>query len=285
MKDPQPFRPAFDRARWALPGTISTSVACASHVRERARAIQDGSLLAQASNSPSAMLLWREIATAYQEAIPGIGTLGLREAVYDPSSKIAGHLKVGVTEESQDVKVTVHTIGDPTTLKSKVFSRDNQKSYVDPSLNHFAQVAVVIQCSLAAARDWHRHRTLFPWSLDVVKKDGLLVIDHHYAPLTDFSKEKLGMLVARTTALYDSFVAVGDQYSAMLCLPLGTRVRLSGSAGMRDFVYTFELRAHAHGANFEYKLQAEEALEQFDEQVYDIDDSGQWARILGRSSQ
>jgi thymidylate synthase ThyX len=110
------------------------------------------------------------------------------------------------------------------------------------------------------ARDWHRHRTLYPWHLGVVLSEGLISIDRRYEPKSELGRSKLPELLRRSTELYQRFLAAGDVERAALALPLGTKVVVSASGGLRDVVYMLELRAHAHGANFEYKEQAEAAL-------------------------
>jgi len=274
MRDPQPFRPAFDRARWALPGTLSTGVAFASHVRERARAIHDAELVAQASGNPEAIALFREVRECYAAAVPGIGALGLREAVYEPGSMIPGHLRA--FGDPQGPASAMAQIGRASTRRwtcdvdlvtdgewpARIETPRIGKGYVDPLLNRL-RAAALLRCSLAVARDWHRHRTFYPWTLNVVR--GLdsrdpIEIDHHYEPISELGLERTADLCRRSTELYDRFMASGDRYSAMLCLPLGTRVCLTGEAGLRDAVYTFELRRDAAGANFEYREQAAAAI-------------------------
>ena len=186
MKDPQPFRPAFDRARWALPGTLSTGVAFASHVRERARAIHDAELVAQASGNLEAIALFREVRECYAAAVPGIGALGLREAVYEPSSMIPGHLRA--FGDPQGPASAMAQIGRASTRRwtcdvnlvtdgewpASIATPWVGKGYVDPLLNRL-RVTVLIRCSLAVARDWHRHRCLAPDTLlhfDAPKSEG-----------------------------------------------------------------------------------------------------------------
>jgi hypothetical protein len=60
--------------------------------------------------------------------------------------------------------------------------------------------------------------------------------------------------------VYRRLLDAGDVERAAMALPMGTRVVVSGVGGLRDVLYTLELRAHAHGANFEYRQQAEAAI-------------------------
>ena len=261
IKDPQAFRPALDRARSFIPGTIATGCCHTGHLRERARVLRDGKSFAKLSGG-AVEKVWDEIAETYRVAVPGLADLGLREAIFEESTPIPGHWQQDPTEDGRDVFLNVNFNDHAAELiKSRAYSCQGPRSYVDPYLNRLARVNVRIRCSLAVARDWHRHRTFYPWQLRVVlDANGLITMDHHYRPMSDLAKEKLPELIARSSAMYHAFMAKGDRYRAMLCLPFGTRVELRGSAGLRDALYTFKLRKHARGANFEYQDQATQAL-------------------------
>ena len=267
--DKEPFRPALDRARWALPGTIATGCAHTTGLRERARVLKDGANLAAASNAPATQAVWDEITETYRKALPGLAGMGLREAVYTPETVIPGHMRDVFSDapDGPDAEVELTYTGKGCDVKP--FRRKGEKSYLDVSANSVYQANVTFRCSLAVARDWHRHRTLFPWHLQVVRGDALLAesekapiqIDHHYQPMSDLAKAKVPELLARSTRIFDAFMATGNVVQAALALPLGTRVRLRGQGGLRDVIYMLELRKHAVGANFEYKEQATTALD------------------------
>jgi len=258
--DKEPFRPALDRARWALPGTISSGACFTSNVRERSRVIRDASLVGAVSQD-----IWGQITDAYKEALPGISGHAFREA--PPDYQIPGHLQkilcpVSGVPEGRTVEVGLHDL-DFDIAPVVPFERSRIKTYADPWRNHDKRVSLRIECSLAVARDWHRHRTLYPWHLGVVLDSLLLQLDRHYTPMSDFGKTHTEALLRRSSLLYLEFWSRGDYQRAALALPLGTRVVVSGSGGYRDVVYMLELRAHAHGANFEYREQALEALRKF----------------------
>lgn len=256
--DKEPFRPALDRARWALPGTFATGAAFASHLRERARVIRD----AQSINKTPTPV-WADLETAYRKAAPGLAQYGLREAVAGGTRDLPGHLAsilrpVEALAEPSGVVVRLQTV--PVDAEVRPYARSQERSYLDPWFNNLARASVQIECSLAVARDWHRHRTLYPWHLGVVLSEDLISIDRRYEPKSELGRSKLPELLRRSTELYQRFLAAGDVERAALALPLGTKVVVSASGGLRDVVYMLELRAHAHGANFEYKEQAEAAL-------------------------
>lgn len=272
--DKEPFRPALDRARWALPGTISTGCAHTSSLRERARVLRDGSLLAQASQSEKAVEVWAEIADTYRKALPGLAGMGLREAVYDATgNQLSGHLRALLTDVADGPDVFVDAITFPgidsdTEDFIDETPRPGEKTYRDPIVNHQCRVGVQFRCSLAVARDWHRHRTLFPWTLQLVRDDnGHIQIDHHYEPKSDYAKKTVPGLLGLSTLLFNRLMEQGNVMTAALALPLGARVSLRGSGGLRDVTYMLELRKFAVGANFEYQDQATQALEQLNQLI------------------
>ena len=270
--DKEPFRPALDRARWAIPGTIATGCAHTGHLRERARVLQNGLAIAQMSNDPASVRVWENIAEGYKAALPGLSGLGLREAVYTSDTKLPGHLRMGIAFFDVDVRVGLQV--NPFAKLDKgvsPFRREpGERTYVDPFWNSYAQVQLQLQCSLAVSRDWHRHRTMYPWVLRVVRdaqsSNGVthslssIMLDHHYEPKSKIGNAKTPELLQRSTRAYDEFMMNGNQMKAMLSLPLGTRVQMTGTAGLRDAIYCLELRKHAVGANFEYQEQAATAI-------------------------
>lgn len=297
--DKEPFRPALDRARWALPGTIATGCAHTSSLRERSRVLRDGFDLARLSHATAAERAWAEIMDTYRAALPGLAGMGLREAVYSAlEAKVPEHLVnlLADAPDGPDAHVEVGYVGGLDGSLSPVdrirpFKRAKEKSYVDPLADHTFRVGITFRCSLAVARDWHRHRTLYPWSLGLVRSQGSIfgsqiistgesvtritppgniMIDHHYAPMSDLAKAKVPALLRRSTEVFDALMAEGNIVQAALALPLGTRVRLRGQGGLRAAVYSLELRKYAVGANFEYLDQATQALDMLRAQMREL---------------
>jgi len=456
MNDPQAFRPAFDRARWPLPGTIETGVAHAGDVRTMGRVLKVMRDMATHSGQESALQIVEEIEETYRQAMPGMAGMWLREAVHDvsmtgrtpksepeawahqrqpqnapiagaavggwlpddtpnvhrvgspenpyvqdplsvplvqsgrmswdgtvytgaaieklregfkkfnpivpdkpqqtmsmgakvdPSSiqpphkdcevhwhlmpdgrctcpkeestlsekttrymwkalarhavfqKLPGHLNmlhrwVGmhtgesgydafVAADGDDVEVTVCSTREYVGTDN-LSPRANRRQYLDPSFNHYGVADVTIRCSLAAARDWHRHRPMMPWQLRVVRDasptplrgserhktaGGLLKIDHHYTPISDFGKANVERYIAMCTELHEKYLFEGNQWTAMLCLPLGTRVQMKGQGGLQHATYAMELRGWVAGGNFEYVEQARTAMKSIESQTNDL---------------
>lgn len=256
--DKEPFRPALDRARWALPGTIATGCVHTSHLRERIRTLKDGASVFEHTGRE----VWGELFQAYDKALPGMSGLGGREAVYGSNPDVPKHVRtfldpVDAPTNMVDVQVTVVNYPD-------VPHKKRPRTYADPELNHAVRVDLSLNCSLAVARDWHRHRTMFPWSCHVVMHEGQIRLDPHYEPMSDYAKAHTPDLLRRSSQVYEAVRPI-DRHWAALALPLGTQVRLGASGGLRDVLYVLELRRDSHGANFEYKDQATVALSELAE--------------------
>jgi len=158
--------------------------------------------------------------------------------------------------DSDGMLVTIQESGSKT-----LHDDEREGTYADPWTNRSCRVSLDIDCSLAVARDWHRHRTMYPWSMRVILDDsGNLQIARGYEPKSPFARDRVPALMEMSTEVYRHFMEAGDIQRAALALPLGTRVWISGKGGWRDAKYTLELRAKSHGSNFEYKAQAESGL-------------------------
>lgn len=307
IKDPQAFRPALDRARWAIPGTIATGFSHTANVRTMGRVIADGTAFSatvtefspeeECPNCRNGTLedggdnvvcrgecglvfpkkvrhpnssVWRDIKKTYEEALPGMKGMWMREAVAGEEHPLPGHLKIGFVEPGAEVFIKAGlppAIYDAELLdKSKKAYKRKPGNYLDPMWNQLVQIHIEFQCSLAVARDWHRHRTAYPWHLNIVSKSQeVLQIHPSYRALVEGATET--ELLLKSGQLFKKFRDAGDMEKAMLCLPLGTLVSMRTTMGLRDAVYMLELRANAHGANFEYEAQAKEALEQLRQQL------------------
>lgn len=282
--DKEPFRPALDRARWALPGTIATGFSHTADLRTMARVINDGTLLARASDNDSALQVWNNIADTYRQALPGLAGNGLKEAVYSSTTTLPMHLLVGAAPDGPEVEVDAGLFRAPSPSKAALGRPFGKKAYLDPMWNHMGRAEVTFRCSLAVSRDWHRHRTMMPWTLDLVWAGSTIKIHSAYEPRSDLGKARLPELLRLSSRAYKDFEAAGDHYRAMLSLPLGTLVRMTGQGGLRDVVYMLELRRDAVGANFEYQAQAKTGMDLLVEQLREHDaEYGDLPALLGLS--
>lgn len=182
------------------------------------------------------------------------------------------HLQIGFVPPSKEVDVRITQLERSLIPLMKRIPKRKHRQYLDPIWNQLVRVDIAFQCSWAVARDWHRHRTAFPWKLDIVR-DGLVgskvgfSLHPAYRILKEEHEAKAAQLLIRSMELFDRFKADGDMEKAMLCVPFGALVSVRTNMGLRDAVYMLELRANAHGANFEYEAQAKKALELLKEQL------------------
>jgi hypothetical protein len=300
ITDPQAFRPALDRARWAIPSTIATGFCHTADVRTMGRAIQTGmdfsattceacagrvavpedNLVCSVCSGKGAAgsKIWQDIKEAYEEALPGMKGMWLREAVVGEERQLPGHLKIGFVAPGPEVTCVVHAslLAKGADYAEGLLGayRRKPRGYLDPCWNQTVRVYIEFQCSWAVARDWHRHRTAYPWHLNIVESEKahpvfLLHDAYRHFPNVETAKPAYE-LFHRSRVLFNKFREAGDMEKAMLCLPFGTLVSMRTTMGLRDAVYMLELRANAHGANFEYEAQAKEALRQLKEQLGDL---------------
>lgn len=259
IADKEPFRPAFDRARWALPGSIATGGCFTSDIRERSRTIWAAR---QMENLP----VWEEIIEGYNKALPGLAPIAfdkLRHKAYakkyetvsahacsflylDPSYHYPpSWAKLTLTGESfHRNRIGIDIIQDAM----------DAHNYVSAWLNHEYRVTVDFVCSIAAARDWHRHRTFYPWGITL---PGQIKLYDAYQPQSEFAKRVVPLLLNEVTRLHSVWSNLLESIALRsLLYPLGTEVVLFASGGLQHAIYMLQLRQNAHGSNFEYREQA-----------------------------
>lgn len=276
IEDKEPFRPALDRARWALPGTISTGASFCSNIRERDATLDRmGTTLRRLANTDTSegkvvLDVLRDITEGYREALPGFA-LGVRpthpldrphdyrasRSPWEGTDRYAGTC-------SQHRAHAASYIGRGSPPSYAGFSREKARSYLDRKANKH-QVAISILCGIAQARDFMRHRTGVPWTASLQTPPcespsgptshairETVCIDPAYEVLTPEGREAL----QRLPVLLEEYLAyqrAGNEWQGLLSLPLGTLVHLQSDMGLRDALYMAELRSLAKGADFVYK--------------------------------
>ena len=282
ISDNEPFRPAYDRARWALPGTIATGCAHTANVRDMGRVLSDGLALARNSLGGQAAPVWEALIAAYNASLPGLAPYSRRTALTTAEqdkaayAKVPGHLVLQRFDDIDEILQWTTESGafaklsagewDGVHDESVAYVRGKSPGYIDPSFNR-TRVMVGMQCSLAVARDWHRHRTVYPWTLRPLLNGGGAVLHRAYTPRSELGISATPDLLRRSGETFAMMTQDGETYNAILALPLGANALLYGFGGLRDVVYMLELRSRAHGTNFEYREQALTMLKQLDGQV------------------
>jgi hypothetical protein len=270
INDPQAFRPAFDRARWALPGTVSTGVSHCADIRTMGRVLAQ--MEASATSTASANLV-EKIKEGYRQALPGLAGMWLKESSHNTINDLPFHLSnISHMFEWEPCKIETSIMTADSDLDFAPIARTNRQLYIDPIYNQNTRISFSFPCSLAASRDWHRHRSAWPWNMKVLMinkpSKASIQIDSHYAPISEFGKTNMNKYIEMCTKHYLQYLEANDKWTAMLYLPLGTRVQMSASMGLRDFIYMTELRGYTHGANFEYQEQAQSLLQQVRELLH-----------------
>lgn len=303
MNDPQAFRPAFDRARWAIPGTCSTGVVHTADVRTMGRVLRVMEDMARGSQHSAAIELVEEIKDCYRQAMPGMAGLWLKEAVHEEEEGSMSprdymeRVPYNIQQMNEDMEPAIERrLSREVQVLLQGMHRDpgfpprKTRTYLDPWYNQMYVSSVMLAPSWACARDWHRHRPMMPWKFsfprDPMRKeheDGSVThghapmrLHHMYEPRSDFGKEHVARYFQMCSDAQDYFFAQGDAWAAMVCAPLGAETKLLGGAGGQDLTYMVELRAYTRGANFEYKAQAEEMIRQITRQqpqLLEIDDA------------
>lgn len=273
LTDDQPFRPALDRARWAIPSTISTGCSQTGHLRQMARIIND--VRAVNKDCEAFSTLWNQIAEAYEYAQPCMKGLGLKEAVAAGQSQPPAHLvaKPLFTAAPKTRASTVfHRIG----VGILPSARSRVGSYLDPAFNHVGRIKASIPPSWGVARDWHRHRTFYPWTLQVYvdRIKASFLLHPTYEPNSAVGREQTKRLLVDSYSVYEELYTSGRPMLAMCALPLGAQCRMTGYAGLRDAIYTLELRSMARGKNIEYAKQAEDMIADLKPRIADSDPNG-----------
>ncbi len=291
ISDKEPFRPAYDRARWALPGTIATGFAHAANVRDMGHVIRNAKALAYNTwrgaegNSERPYAVWEAIEAAYDATLPALSGYSLRTALTAPDDqsenwhRVPGHFLYweerahlhGMLRELRKLDAMTYcglsTEGEAS--HGPAYVRGSSGGYIDPAFNRTrAQFTTV--CSIACARDWHRHRTMMPWDLHPLMAPlfgGVPVLHHDYEPKSAHAQESLDFLLRDAGIEYRRLLDRQEQYLAILALPLGASTVMTGHGGLRDMVYMLELRSKAHGTNFEYRAQAQSALAQLGNEI------------------
>ncbi len=290
MKDPEGFRPAFDRARWLLPGSIAVGVAHCADVRVMGRVLQRMELVARQSNHQPALDLVEEIKNCYRMAVPGMAELWLREAVSTDEDKA---LQGRVPERIAMYKWAIvgENLYENTIVDVNFMHADEERLWfltefsddVKPSGPRRKQgeylpedwadrfgitVETFFSCSLACARDWHRHRMMMPWKIQPHcpedESTGYPRLRPHpdYKPVQPegYLAEQAERYYEFASNLYFTHIKNGNLWAAATCMPLGTDVVMSGRGSLKSALYMMELRAFARGGNFEYRKAAKQML-------------------------
>lgn len=242
----------FDQIRWALPGTTRTGVTMCNKVRDGVRQLE----MIAGLGKPFAQL--SESMMAGFEAYAPRATDAVKRGVRPPKStwepKIE-QLRKGDPKISGNSWVVDVRSCAPVTARvpDEDVARSGPKTYMDEAWNFFGLFEFEVCCSVAAARDWHRHRSVMPWELTVLH-DGTGQLFQH--PWYDMEALPKTLWEETSSAFWEIVSSDWPNWMALHALPFGAMVKLRCQGRLPALVYMLELRYGSKGANFEYKKQA-----------------------------
>ena len=242
----------FDDIRWALPGTTRSGVTMCNKVRDGVRHLEKIKALGQPFSDMANNML--KGCKAYAPRATNAVLRGTRSA--------QSNWSVGDADDVERVRhghyISITKPKGSYSTCNGIEHRTGHREYMDVAWKyHEPLIDVEIRCSVAAARDWHRHRAVMPWFLDVYVDDGKLVKFPTYD--TSMLDENLWEETS------DKFIELYEdgslpEFAALHALPFLATVKLRCRASLPDLVYMLELRYGSKGANPEYKLQAKQGL-------------------------
>lgn len=255
----------YDSYRGLLPGTIATAVTYCTNVRVGMRHLnQMKHTLGETFQAPIDDL----IAGVYRLAPHGAknarsnpvptqrlwrwdlryldATRDVEDDIATPAS-LRGHVRLTPLTKRKDV--------------CELPARDPERlTYLDPVWSNHRRFELRFLCTLAAARDWHRHRPAMPWEVRVVFSSMGQAMTPRVHFVTPEHLRHHAPALADCAKLITGVFHTGDPYARLHALPFCTLVEMTCEVDIRNLLYMLELRYGSSGANAEYKLQALEGL-------------------------
>lgn len=250
----------FDNIRWALPGTTRSGVTYAGQVRSFVRHLEEMCSLGD-NYAALAADFFEGIDYYAPEALAGVRK-GPRKhtALWSPRTlRVSPNRLEAYQQKTKLITVwPAGPVGPSAGSRMSLPKRDGPREHLDKAYNSWGRFSVRILGSVAAARDWHRHRAAMPWELSVLKTTDTdsLIPSPFYPEATDPAYADLW----DATSKAHTKVAERHAWDALFVLPFGATVQLTCTATLPALLYMLELRYSAAGANFEYKEQARQGL-------------------------
>jgi len=248
----------YDSIRWSIPGNFRTGTTVMMNSRVLLRHLMMLENIIEMKEVVRRYLLGAQICS------PAIFRSIYKEGKYFENNLPARWKSLSFIREEKEFRIEPINNGLNLELLSqierRVGSRKNSRSYLDDEYANLGLFKVHIECSIAAARDFHRHRAMMPWILNLlIDREGLPFISRHYNVEDSY-----------TSAVKNTFLKFSEKHANknsinffdLYSLPLGTMVSLVGFGTLPKLLYMLELRSKALGANFEYRKIAETGLKE-----------------------
>jgi hypothetical protein len=168
----------FDHIRWAMPGTTRLGVTFMMHTRAAIRHLERLESIPFMEECVNNMLI------GIKECSPFVFN-SLRKKARSPHYRWTNFetitLKKSDLNEDRSIEIT-----PPSDLEMQMQTLEHlpargEKDYLDPEFKNLGLFKIKIYCSIAAARDWHRHRPMMPWKIStVVDKNGYPYVSPFY---------------------------------------------------------------------------------------------------------
>lgn len=280
----------FDEIRWALPGTTRSGVTMCNKVRDGVRQLEKIAGMGDGYEELTKPMM--EGFKAYAPRAVSAVDRGPRNPSSMWSPKVAKiPLTLGDEKRKNNCVKVRSKVSVRTDIPGEDVSRDGPGEYLDDSWHFYGPMEFEVTCSVAAARDWHRHRSVMPWEVSVVldEETNKLV----KSPFYDMSSVD-DSLWNRTDYVFHEILNDKNtpDWSALYALPFGATVRLRCHATLPYLMYMLELRYSSSGSNYEYKEQAAQGIYHLSHQlgpsitqrehilgILDDDDLRRWRRI------
>ena len=251
----------FDNIRWAMPGSTKVGVTYMMNARAAMRHME------------------RLASIPFMEKCVENFKLGVRECspfVFDALDKGKRSMYnrwskldvVKVKENSLDFSnsIKIECLRDLNSIdiykNAKTYRARGERDYLDPDFKVITPFKLTMICSVAAARDWHRHRPVMPWQIRMVtNEDGSPFIAPWY-DISGYESDVKRDLKESFDNSKDLLNSNGDKFQALYSMPYGALVEIECNGSLPDILYMLELRHGAGGANFEYSMHAREGLKQ-----------------------
>ncbi len=257
----------FDHVRWGLPGSIRAGVTMQTQARNAIMHLRDiqGLLPALAEDYLKGYAACAPTVTKHYAKGPKTPPSMWTKGALAPGIEIDGELDLASSISVLDEFECIHP---NMALCADWPDRPGPRHYADPIWERFPRISVEIDCSVAVARDWHRHRPVMPWTIEPVITDGALTPAPWYPGMADWLETDEGKALWADTS--KTFLDWHEQHKGtthwwlgLHALPFGALVKIKAVGTLPKILYMLELRATTRGANFEYKAQAISGLRQF----------------------
>lgn len=256
-KNPETRGYKFDNIRWAMPGTSRVGVT----------SMMNGRVIMRHLERLQSVPFMNECVNNFFEGVKECAPY-VHDSLKKGPRPIQNRwtdIKTIVKKKSDldfvsSVEVTPpFNMEDSPAFKDLHIAPRDRRDYLDSEYRSLGMFKVRIYTSIAAARDWHRHRPVMPWNISlVVDEDGYPYVSPWYD--TEGYDEAVKKDIKENFDKSKDILGTNDAMQALYSLPYGATVAIDAYASLPSMLYMFELRAASGGVNFEYAEQAKTGL-------------------------